>query len=346
MVERKSFTTVDILKFFFCICVIMLHTGILDLFSEEIKFYITRVVFHLAVPYFFVASGFFLGKKYRNAKDGEYITILKGYIKRLSYPFLFFTLIGLRQQWTTMVLENKTDKLLYLLKRLAFYPFNALWFVEAIIVAAILIYPFIKMKHGVTICVIAGLILYIFALTCNNYYFVVENTRFEPIINNYINLCYTARNGIFVGIVYLSIGIKCYDIYLKTVAEKKRRITVCLLCVLSLIMYIAEVYLLHYYDKSSLDDNALDIVQLILLPSLFLVSAFFSVNIPIKITVLLRNLSTGMYYLHVPVMWWVCFYASTCVQVFFAVVIISFLICILSYKIDIKRIINKYYLLR
>ena len=62
IVTTEEYTGVDIAKFFFCLCIICLHTGIASILPFS-GMYIEKIIFRNAVPYFFVASGFFLGKK-------------------------------------------------------------------------------------------------------------------------------------------------------------------------------------------------------------------------------------------------------------------------------------------
>ena len=54
---------IDTLKLFFALCIVCIHTGILNGFSNPVNWYITHLVFRLGVPFFFVTSGMFLGRK-------------------------------------------------------------------------------------------------------------------------------------------------------------------------------------------------------------------------------------------------------------------------------------------
>ena len=56
---KNGFGYIDIVKFIFSICIIALHTLVLDSFNSDINWYVTHCIFRLAVPFFFVTSGFF-----------------------------------------------------------------------------------------------------------------------------------------------------------------------------------------------------------------------------------------------------------------------------------------------
>lgn len=55
------FKCVDILKFVFSLCVLCIHCGLLK--GHPVYNWINPLLFRLAVPFFFVASGFFIGQK-------------------------------------------------------------------------------------------------------------------------------------------------------------------------------------------------------------------------------------------------------------------------------------------
>ena len=155
----------------------------------------------------------------------------------------------------------------------------------------------------------------------------------------------TARNGVFVGVIYMSLGMKCYDIYIKIQNSQKKKRIVPLCMVAAWIVYSAEVYVLHTIHAKSIDEASLYFSQLLLIPLLLLSSVLYSIKIPQHISVYLRNLSTGMFFLHRPILWFAGFWTDNVVLTFIIVIITAFLICSLSYKIKFKHT-HKYYLLR
>lgn len=338
--KKSTDTTVDLFKFIFCIEIIALHTHVLNLLPGS--YYFINIFVRLAVPYFFVASGYYLRKKYVNKNTKTYKEILFSFEKRLLYPYIFFMLIALRQCWTTYMLNGMTQKEIFknLLKDALFYPRGALWFVLALMIAAIIIFPFMKMKNGVNVCLMIGCFFFLFALICNNYYFLVKDTPLQTLVDYYMQHFVSARNGLFVGLIFVSLGMKCYDLH-SFFARKKGKII--FLLVGFFFIYAAEVTVLRYLCYERIDDKSLYLSQLILIPALFLFSVLFPVNIPAKTSILMRNLSTGMFYLHRPILWWIALYFSNEIIDFIAVLIIAFTICIISYKFEFK---NKYYLLR
>ena len=342
--QKQTDTTVDILKFVFCVFVIALHTEILNVFSTETKYYVTNILFRIPVPYFFVASGYYFKKKYSDSSIKQYKIVLFSFIKRLLFPYVVFLLIALRQSWTTNMLNGKSQQTIFkcLIKDTFFYPQGALWFVYALMCAAVITYPVLKKKNGVNICLALGFSLFLFALVCNNYYFLIESTPLQRIVDNYLHIFVSARNGLFVGVVFLSIGMKCYDIsHCITRIQKKNRYIYGVILFGSL--YVLEIIILQINRFERIDDQSLYLSQLCFIPCLFLLSVLYPIKIPRKTSLLFRNLSTGMYFLHRPILWWVLFYIKNEVIIFVVVFVLAFFICIISYNV---KFTNKYYLLR
>lgn len=281
--------SVDLLKFFFCLCVIAIHCGLLVDVNSNVEYFVTQGVFRLAVPFFFVASGYFLGCKI--IKDPEKMDFMyKKYLKRLLVPLLFFSLVNILLESIKMSsYMNGPVIFREVIKHVVFYPWGALWFVQACIVGALLLYPFVK-RNNILGAVIFASLLYLWALVCNNYFFVAQGTFLEPYIHVFMNLCISARNGIFVGFVYLAIGF--------FVARKKANVSA-FFTIVVFFVYLLEIFLLK--NKATLDDSALYISQLLVVPIIFIKSLNISLNITDDMCLMLRNFSVGMYLLHRPV---------------------------------------------
>lgn len=282
--------SVDLLKFFFCLCVVALHCDTLDCVDSNIKYYVTQGVFRLAVPFFFVASGFFLARKFWD-KAEEVDCIYKRYIKRLLIPLFYFSLINIVFESIKMS-SYVSGPFIFreIIKHVVFYPWGALWFLQACIVGVLLLYPFAK-RNKVLLALLISFVMYVWALVCNNYFFLVQGTFIEPYVQTYMNLCISARNGIFVGFIYLSIGF--------VIAKKKIQFSnVVMILVLGL--YLLEIYLLR--GKATLDDSALYISQLLVVPVIFIKALNFPLRLSEETCVMYRHFSVGVYLLHRPVL--------------------------------------------
>ncbi len=85
----KQYDSIDLMKFIFCLCIIGIHTNISSIFPKALQLLIGRGFFRLAVPFFFVCSGFWIGKKYLK-QPAELDIIIQKYIFRLLIPLIIF----------------------------------------------------------------------------------------------------------------------------------------------------------------------------------------------------------------------------------------------------------------
>jgi len=333
---KKTYELVDIIKLFFSICVVAIHSKIFQDNSRYIGYVINHGIFRLAVPFFFVCSGYFLGNKLNKFENtDDKITEIKKYIKRLIIPFIFWLIIGMIRQ----IYDLRHDDVLIIIntivKKIFFYPWGALWYILAVIIATIILIPFIK-KQKIKYAVFLGSALYIFALFCNNYYFLVENTVIDKIVTIYMNKFISARNGVFVGFLFVTLGFYLSE-FIKNKDIKLKELII--IFIISYIILFLEMSFL--YGKTTLDDNALFISFIVLIPSLLTILLKVSYSLNVKIdTKILRNYSTGIYFMHRPILDFIYLmkinlnsYESFLIVIFVCVIILTIL-----YKINNKYI--------
>ena len=128
------------------------------------------------------------------------------------------------------------------------------------------------------------------------------------IVDNYLRYCISPKNGVFIGFLYMGLGVLAAKNW-NPVTErfKIRRInTVLFICTL---LYFIELYLISDYD--GLEDGQYFLMQPWFVGALFLYSAQYYErptrvkykNTPPQLhnTLIYRNLSISIYLLHAPV---------------------------------------------
>ena len=329
-----TYKGVDLVKFIFAVCVVCIHTQILGLLPELGERIVTSGLLRLAVPYFFVASGYFMYKKVIKVGREQAWSVVGGYCLRLLKPFIFFTVINTAQKLISLFGQGVkvVDAAIIVFKAAHVYPYGALWFVLACIVGALLLFPFLRWGK-IWPAIIIGVALYSFALICNNYYFLIEGTVVGRIVNAYMAEFTSARNGLFVGFVFLALG--SFSCKISDTVLKHKRVLVFVTAALYLI-YVAEFMTLLLLGCSWLDDRALYITQLIMVPALFLTTLIINPPIPDKLSLLFRNLSVGIYYLHRPILWCSALIFSHPAINFPLVLVVSVGICLAAYSVRRK----------
>lgn len=217
-----------------------------------------------------------------------------------------------------------------------------MWFLSACIFGIIFLYPFLK-KNKINLAIFIGIFLYSFALICNTYYYIIKDIPFfSSMIELYVKFFKTPRNGLFVGFFDLAIGIKCYEINKKW--NTKYNKTVRLASPILFLLLCAEIYFAWQNRDFLMDDHSLFIFLPYFVACIFLIA--LHIPYPKKQMSILRNLSSGMYFMHRFVLSVISIglihltpdFADSPVIKFLLTTFISFLICIIGYKVNNKRI--------
>ena len=326
-VKHQEYQLVDLLKLFFCLCVVAIHSNILPDYA------LVSAIVRLAVPFFFVTSGFFLGKKVLIVEKIDVWPTIKKYCLRLLKPFLAFSAITITENLITGLLNGQPFfeavgiQIWYLLV----YPRGALWYLSACMVGALLLIPFLRMNK-LNLSLLFGMGLYGIALLCNNYYFLIKDTKFAYYVQKYLNYFCSARNGVFVGFLFLALGIKCAQLFFGKENKMKRRCIYPLL-LLSLCLYFAEAYLVERLAQGIFrEDGGCFVLQIIAVPLLLLAALKTELPISNRLSRLLRDCSVGVYLLHKPLLWILGWFVLPNYANFAIAVVLCLTICLVTYR--------------
>lgn len=284
---KKSYAHIDLWKLIFAVAVLSIHTSALSGFNAEIRWYASALFTRMGVPFFMITSSFLLGKKIR-AQGPEGI---KAYRKALLPKLLFWGALALVMNAPIWYLESRSiaETLLTIVQYALFYPKGAMWFLWALIVSSFLLEFFLKHKVPVSVMGVIALALFAFALLCNTYYFVVENTAFSTVVEGYLSACVSARNGVFL-FVYMLLGYMLSSERGKERGKGSLRVA----CIIGFGLLVWEAISLQNVNK--LDDSSLFLSYLFLIPAFILLLTRSESPVPHNRE--LRSLSGVMYYTH------------------------------------------------
>lgn len=201
MTEKKDYPAVDCFRLIAAILVVTIHTSPLLDISEAADFVLTRVISRVAVPFFFMTSGFFTLSRYEN--DGRK---LKAFIKETLIIYGISVLIYLPVNiYSGYFQEN--NKLPLILKDIIFDgTFYHLWYLPAAALGAAISFFLIK-KFAFKGALIAAGILYVFGLFGDSYYGIIEKIPWLRAF--YRQIFYVTdytRNGIFYAPIFFVTG--------------------------------------------------------------------------------------------------------------------------------------------
>lgn len=326
---KPQYYMIDILKYIFCIGIVALHTELLKCFGQY-EYWIEKGFVRLGVPFFFMVSGFMLERKISGTSDKS---VFISWSKRLLKPLIVFEIINtvLFSIYYALIGQDIIHIFLLNVRSIIFYPKGALWYLQACLIGVWIIYFFSKRKKNWIIP--TGLIFYGFALLCNNYYFLVSHSVIGKIINIVLKIISSARNGIFYGFLFIALGMLAFKIRKWLDNKKYGNYIIFILLVLAYTIFLIEIYYLR--NKEVKDDGSLYIMLPLLIILLVIFSASF-VNMS-KITIPLRNLSTGIYLIHYPILMLYRIIIMICdinignEWVFIAVIVLAHIICLSAY---------------
>lgn len=197
--EKTEWQAIDFFKFISALFVIAIHFVPLAE-VDNVGFWIKNVLCRLAVPFFFLAAGFFIAKKIKN------ISMVLKYIKHLFLLYVIYTIIYLPQVKNEGRLECGWKR--YIQEVLLVGSYTHLWFFVALILAVILLYLVLNiLKLNDKAIFVLACFLYCVGVMGNVYLSLIPKNL---VFTNYIGLYYkyfeTTRNGIFFGFPLLAVG--------------------------------------------------------------------------------------------------------------------------------------------
>lgn len=193
MIKRKQFAALDRFRLVAAVLVVCIHTSPLTSLSPLGDFWLTRVLARVAVPFFLMVSGYFLGK--RDWKP------MGGFLKKILLIYLCAVVLYLPLNWYNggMPLARWPRALL------VDGTFYHLWYFPAVILGVIVARQLWRLGPGWGLA-IAGL-LYLIGLGGDSYYGLVSQIpALKQMYGGIFALCSYTRNGLFFAPLFLLLG--------------------------------------------------------------------------------------------------------------------------------------------
>ncbi len=205
MNEAKRYNSIDNFRILSSLMVIAIHSFPFSSYHKIFDNIITLTIFRIAVPFFFIVSGYFLMGPY--ALKQNYITEHK--INKNISSLLSLYLISMIIYLPLSILNNTINmdiSFLNLLKMIIFDgTFYHLWYFPAIILGLILVKYMIKHLNIKTVFFIS-IILYIIGLFGDSYYGFIDNAILNSSYNIIFKFSSCTRNGLFFTPIFLILG--------------------------------------------------------------------------------------------------------------------------------------------
>lgn len=238
MSSRKGYIGIDYFKFVAAFLVIAIHTSPLATFTENGDFILTRIIARVAVPFYFMTSGFFLISRYAYNTDK-----LRAFLKKMSVIYgisvLVYIPLNVYNHYFCM------DNLLPNLMKDIFFDGTMyhLWYLPASMFGAVIAWILVR-KTGFYKALGITIVFYVVGVFGDSYYGVVCHIpTIQRIYNHLFEMFDYTRNGLFFAPVFFVMG--------GMIADKENGISrkKCVIGLsISALLMLAEGIVLHIFD--------------------------------------------------------------------------------------------------
>ncbi|MDE7478262.1 MAG: serine racemase VanT catalytic subunit [Lachnospiraceae bacterium] len=243
--EKKYYTAIDFFRLAAAMLIIAIHTSPLASLQgglgETGDFILTRIIARVAVPFFFMTSGFFLISRYNYTleKLGTFVkktALIYGIAILIYIPINIYNgYFGMDNLMPNLIKDIVFDGTLY-----------HLWYLPASIIGGMIAWYLVKRFDYKKAFVVSG-ILYMIGLFGDSYYGLIDK---NSVCSSFYALIFQVsdytRNGIFFAPVFFIMGGFIADnqdkiVYKRTVFGNR----ICFS--LMLVLMLAEGLTLHYF---------------------------------------------------------------------------------------------------
>lgn len=289
--KNKSIVGIDLFKLIASILIVILHC-IGSYFGQGGEI-IKGIICPLAVPFFFISSGYFFGRGLNKNKDQKREYFIK-YEKNLIKMYIVWSIIGIpfMVKLYYKLYNGNLPYIFLLMIRNVFFSgtFGIYWYILAMIGASILIYIFVKMNKLK--------LMYFFSFVF--FIFGILYVGFQNLLGNNIIFYYLfkmtwvifscERNFLMVGWFYMSIGY-----YFSTHKINIKLNIAILMFIFATLLKFGENYL---NSTEVLNGNSICIMQSLQAIAYFLVALNLKLDFLSGCSKIMRELSSTIYFTH------------------------------------------------
>ena len=262
---KKQYAAIDIAKYVSALLVVCIHTYPLLEVSETLNTFFIQVICRMAVPFFFVSSGYFFFQKEFASKE-ESLDYLIRYEKRLFKIYAIWTIVYL--PYTILDYAHSGFRLYHVLSYLRDVVLNGsyyhLWFLPALMLGTFIVWILLTYIGPKRMYQVVGS-LYFVGYLINVFTPIWQSLPFVSFVFGFFTkLMVTSRNGLFFAPIFLAIGY-----LLATTKRLRRKVSGLGWCICTLLL-ACEVSL--YYFLGILRD--LTSMYLLLVPLTFFMTNF------------------------------------------------------------------------
>mgnify|MGYP001069472052 CR=1 FL=1 len=224
MRTRRNYGGLDIFRIFAALLVVAIHTSPLAVISEGGDFFLTRILARVAVPFFLMVTGHFIGAGFLNPS----VRSLARFYKFLQKTILLYVFCILLYLPVGIYANHYADMTVGAIFRMIIFDgtFYHLWYFPACILGILLICLLSRFLSlgGMTV---VSAVLYLIGLLGDSYYGLVQKVpALETIYEALFHVFSYTRNGLFLAPVFLVLGMWMTVLPKRILPEQSRCLSV------------------------------------------------------------------------------------------------------------------------
>lgn len=339
-----NYNMVDLVKFLCAILVVSIHVApfgnsddeLVLLFNYGIQNYFSRI----AVPIFFVTSGFFLYRK--TSLKNFSLNYTKTYIIKLIRLYIIWTLIYAPFR-IILILESQESLMHGIItycRDIVFKgSYTQLWYFPALIFSVILISYMLAHKIDIKRILVVALFFYAVGLLAQSYFGLIKPLKINVpelwyLLKGIEKIIVTTRDGLFEGFLFVGIGAFIAFNGFK-ISQKKAFIGF----IISYLLMFIEVLCVKYFGLIRSYDTYVFLVPLTCFAFGLIINFHISGN-EARYKVL-RILSSLIFYIHLWISWiinkvfrYIGFEIEKTCLLFLLTVVVSIIVSYMIYKLS------------
>lgn len=193
--NNNHYPWIDRIKYLVSFLVLVIHFRPLSDYNPIIDFSSAQIVSRIAVPFFFISSGYFLGVN-GLSKENVIKSIKKNFKLYLVWTVLYLPI-------SVLFFMPEFGNILVNFTVLGFY--YHLWFIPALLFSLVAMYFLNKYLKPLTITIIS-FIFFCVGVFGDAYYGLLPKGILLDLMNQFLQIFRTTRNGLFFGFLFVALG--------------------------------------------------------------------------------------------------------------------------------------------
>ena len=300
--EKQNYNAIDLTKFIAALFIVAIHAPPFLSINSDLDFFMIEGIARMAVPFYFIAAGFFLAGKIHDYGS------VKKYVLRMLRLYVIWTVLYLPFIISKASLElDRTfafQIVVFIRDFLFVGSYGQLWYLPSLAVAVLGLHFLMRYLSEKKVFVLA-IAAFAVGLLGESYLGLLKNIpAIDGLFSIYLRLFGTTRNALFFAPVFLMTGIRIKNGKMP-ISRKNAAIGL----FVSVVALLCEVAMLRHFELAN-DYNLL----ISLLPASIFLFSFLKQTALQNTPVFhyLRQCSILIYVLHVMV---ICIYSALVVSV-------------------------------